>query len=252
MPEARLPRLVGMGSREDARSVRFHRHPGVELIYVNKGLCRTRIQGSEEVLEGRPGWLYVIPAGALHDQRRMTVSRTTYLVLDTAQVRIQAWPRLLYLGPESHEARWLCDVYELARTAPASDDMAGGLLLALLRRLETRIEQRDDAPRVPQPVATAISLVRDNIDSELTVAQVGKAGGLSASRMAALFKQHCGCGIIAYQQQLRLDRARRLLQDPYLRVSEVARACGYADVNYFIRLFRQRHGAAPNRWRKRH
>jgi len=248
---ARLPKLTGVGGSEHARWVKFHKHEGLELIYVNKGHCRTMVAGAEEALEAWAGWLHVIPANTLHDQQRMEMSRTTYLTVDTADVRTERWPRLLYLGPESPEARWLCDIPDLARTFSGDGEVIGGLLLALLHKLGARIAARGNGLPVPQSVATAVSFVRDHVAEELTVAAVGRAAGLSGSRMAALFKRHCGCGIIAYQQRLRMDKARRLLQDPYMRVSEAALGCGYRDVNYFIRLFRRRHGVAPTAWRRR-
>ena len=46
-------------------------------------------------------------------------------------------------------------------------------------------------------------------------------------------------------------KARRLLLDPDLPVSEVAVACGYDDALYFSRVFRRVCGVSPTEYRKR-
>ena len=80
---------------------------------------------------------------------------------------------------------------------------------------------------------------------------LARASALSASHLAALFRQHLGCAPMAWLQQQRLELACRLLRNAYLSVAEVAAACGYPDANYFARLFRQRHGCTPGAWRRR-
>jgi len=251
MSAATQPTVIGMGSSEHDHRVKFHRHPGTEFIYVNKGRCVTVVEGSDEKLEGRPGWLYVIPRGASHDQDRPELSRTTYVVARIDGRVGRAFPRLLYVGPDSHEARWLLDIYDLGGAhGDAASATRNALMHAVVERLRMRVANAESGERVPQAVATAISFLRDNVREDVAVDDVARAVNLSPSRAAAVFKKHCGCGIVAYQQGLRMEMARTLLQDPYMRVSEAANACGYADVNYFIRLFRKRNGLSPNEWRK--
>jgi len=53
-----------------------------------------------------------------------------------------------------------------------------------------------------------------------------------------------------YLISLRLNYALELLQNPAVRIFEIADRCGFSDAMYFQRCFRQRFGMAPGRYRK--
>jgi two-component system response regulator YesN len=48
-----------------------------------------------------------------------------------------------------------------------------------------------------------------------------------------------------------MERARELLADPRLRVSEVAYAVGFTDANHFAKSFRRHYGLSPTLCRER-
>ena len=55
---------------------------------------------------------------------------------------------------------------------------------------------------------------------------------------------------MAYLYDFRLAIGRKLLENDYLSIKEIAARCGFADANYFIRAFRKRHGCSPGKLRK--
>ena len=101
----------------------------------------------------------------------------------------------------------------------------------------------------PAVVAT-VRYFQEHLARPLSLSAVAQHVGISISHLTSLFKQHCGCSPMQYLQRSRMERAEWLLDNPYLRIHEVALACGYEDVNYFVRLFTQTHGQPPGRWRK--
>jgi len=82
------------------------------------------------------------------------------------------------------------------------------------------------------------------------VNDLARVAELSPSHLTALFRSHVGCGPLAFVQRQRLERACRMLRNEYVSVAETADACGYADANYFSRLFRQTYQCSPSEWRK--
>ena len=52
-----------------------------------------------------------------------------------------------------------------------------------------------------------------------------------------------------YLNRLRISKAQELLAASDLRVYEVAEQTGFANVNYFIRVFNQHTQMSPNRYR---
>ena len=58
-------------------------------------------------------------------------------------------------------------------------------------------------------------------------------------------------GLTPYQYflQLRIHRAKELLQDPRLSVKEVSARMMFENQYYFSRLFRKKTGLSPTQWR---
>ena len=56
---------------------------------------------------------------------------------------------------------------------------------------------------------------------------------------------------LRYLQQLRVERAKKLLEQPHRRLAEITRAVGYEDTSAFSRLFHNRTGMTPGAYRSR-
>jgi two-component system response regulator YesN len=67
-----------------------------------------------------------------------------------------------------------------------------------------------------------------------------------------VFKQQTGMTFSEYRVLRRVENACRMLLDHRLRISEVAYACGFGSVPYFIRAFRRHQGCSPSQYRARH
>jgi AraC-like DNA-binding protein len=74
---------------------------------------------------------------------------------------------------------------------------------------------------------------------------VAQAFYLSPNYLSHLF-QKCGpMGFNEYLNHIRLEQARMLLKGHDMKVKDVAHACGFADSNYFCRLFRKNTERSP-------
>lgn len=74
---------------------------------------------------------------------------------------------------------------------------------------------------------------------------------LSRNYMADLFKQETGMTIGYYIIQLRMEEAKRLLQDRSLKKYEIARQIGYEDYDHFVKNFKKHYGLSPMEYQKR-
>ena len=64
------------------------------------------------------------------------------------------------------------------------------------------------------------------------------------------FKAALGKTPVDYLQGLRLGAARDLLQQTNLSLQEICALCGYQEVSYFTRLFRQYFQTTPGKYRE--
>ena len=72
----------------------------------------------------------------------------------------------------------------------------------------------------------------------------------SRTKLYDTFSKSCGTGIASYIKAVRLEKARRLLKDMELSVTEISAGVGFDDYNYFSRVFKNKFGQSPRNYRK--
>ena len=72
---------------------------------------------------------------------------------------------------------------------------------------------------------------------------------LSPCYFSKLFKKQTGLTFTEYRRRARVEKAKRLLLDPYRRVSEVAFEAGFESIPYFNRVFRRFVTCSPSQYR---
>lgn len=110
--------------------------------------------------------------------------------------------------------------------------------------------QRHGAEGHSRPVQTALLYVRQHLAEPLSLRTVAAALGCNASYFSARFKKETGQTLTEFILQERMRLAADLLLSTRLQVQTVAQYCGYLDVNYFSRVFRQTAGCSPSEYRK--
>jgi len=82
-----------------------------------------------------------------------------------------------------------------------------------------------------------------------TVEQLADEIGLSASRLAHLFRQETGKSIQSYVLDRRLVMAAMLIVQTHERISQIAYSVGFGDVSNFNHAFKRRFGMPPRQYR---
>jgi transcriptional regulator GlxA family with amidase domain len=99
-------------------------------------------------------------------------------------------------------------------------------------------------------LAAAIRRMEESIEEPLTIAGIAAEIRLSARSMQTLFVHHLGATPRTYYLDLRLDAARRLLQQTRRSMVEVAVASGFSSASAFSRAFRRRYRRTPRELRR--
>ena len=86
-------------------------------------------------------------------------------------------------------------------------------------------------------------------DEEVTVEAVTKELGYTRQYISGRFHRITGRLLSQFLKEKRLEKAARLLKGGNLRVSQVARRCGFDSENYFRQQFRMRYGMSPRQFR---
>lgn len=96
--------------------------------------------------------------------------------------------------------------------------------------------------------------IRDYLDrnyqQEITLQHIADRFFLSRENVSRKFKQVTGENLSDYLTNLRIDKAKELLQNSDMRLSRISELIGYEDEKYFSRVFKKATGLTPREYRK--
>ncbi len=102
------------------------------------------------------------------------------------------------------------------------------------------------ASRASRLVEQVCRYARENIQREITVADIAAHLHLHPNYLLRLFKEQTGEAVIELLIRTRIERAMELLRtDPQVKIYEVAEAVGYDSVSHFSRIFKRKTGMSP-------
>ncbi|MEF2174438.1 GlxA family transcriptional regulator [Pseudomonas aeruginosa] len=93
--------------------------------------------------------------------------------------------------------------------------------------------------------------IEANHAEPLGLERMAAQAGLALRTLKRRFGAATGLSPIRYLQQVRVDRAKKLLLATPLSIREIAYEVGYENVSFFVRLFRKEAGDTPSHWRGR-
>jgi AraC-like DNA-binding protein len=100
-------------------------------------------------------------------------------------------------------------------------------------------------------IQRAKDLIESRQQEDLSVGDVAKMLNISVFYFCKVFRKATGLTFTEYLAQVRVAKARNLLQNPHVRISEVAFEVGFQSITHFNRVFRKLTGESPTAFRSR-
>src|SRR3546814_197501 len=94
-------------------------------------------------------------------------------------------------------------------------------------------------------------LFRANVEQQISPEKIAEELGLSYSWFRKTFKAYTGIAPGQYLIQLKIEKAKMLLADPARSVKEIAHELNFDSSFYFSRLFKEKTGMPPEKYRKK-
>jgi len=96
------------------------------------------------------------------------------------------------------------------------------------------------------------SVLEEQYRDPPSIDQLAETVGLSASRLAHLFRREIGKSIQGYVIERRLLMAAMLIVQSHEQISQIAYSVGFGDVSNFNHSFKRRFGMSPRQYRAGH
>ncbi|UKS26994.1 response regulator [Paenibacillus sp. HWE-109] len=125
------------------------------------------------------------------------------------------------------------------------------VLLARLEMHYVRLNASRIAVSDHPDINKIIAYLHEHYAQEITLASLANLVRMDDKYLSGLFKKKMGLNIIQYLHQIRIEHARRLLRETDLTISHIGEIVGFANDNYFIKIFKRFAGMTPAVFRHR-
>lgn len=96
----------------------------------------------------------------------------------------------------------------------------------------------------------ALDFIHEHYKENISLEDVVKAVKSNVSSFSVLFKEKTGMTFVQYLTEFRIERAKYLLENSKLTVTEIAEQTGFVNASYFGTVFRKKEGISPLQYRK--
>lgn len=105
--------------------------------------------------------------------------------------------------------------------------------------------------RNAERIKLMLSYIHQNYAGEISTKQIAASAMISESECLRCFRNTIGTTPIQYVKQYRIQQAAQLLTSTRQHVADIASRCGFQDMSYFTKTFRELKGCAPTQYRQK-
>ena len=156
----------------------------------------------------------------------------------------------LYIMVIGNFPEYASDVKPLTSARIFATQDAVALCNTLTEAFMSLIELQDDVGNAQpnQIVAKAMHIVKHRFQEDLTLDSVAEELNISLFYLSKLFRKNKGISFTEYLTQVRLEHAKKLLEEGQKCVKEVAYATGFNSQSYFSKVFKKYTGKSPSEY----
>ena len=117
--------------------------------------------------------------------------------------------------------------------------------------LEPKLEEKEYDEAVPQPrIQEIISYIDGHYCDNITLQKISEKFYINSGYLSRMFKEETGESYVNYVTNKKMERAKSLLMNKDLSITDIANILSYKDINYFSSLFKKLVGMSPQKYRK--
>ena len=164
---------------------------------------------------------------------------------------IGSYGHIQYFEPEGEVIRILRHIYELGKSRQIKDAYQSSVLAYrfLMELYKSRSTTASAASSQPEVIVRALQYMELHYRTIEGLEALAQTLRLSRYHFLRLFRIHTGTTPMVHLNKLRIEKAASLLRTTALTLDEIAEAAGYANGNYFAKVFRHWVGTSPGKYR---
>ena len=147
-------------------------------------------------------------------------------------------------------------IADLTRECAEKDAYSDRMCRLYLQQLLIELQRQEQMGARNHPKGDAAILLRaqriicDNARCKLSVPEIARRAGVSASYLTALFHKHLPFSPGAYIRRVKLEESRAMIREGTLNFTQIAQMLEYSTVHQFSRQFKEVFGMTPSEYAK--
>ena len=260
---------------QDFRVVPIHWHEEMETGIVMEGMVMLHTPKQEWTLQKGDG--FFINSGMLHEMKscqegpckvRILAFHPRLVGTEENSIFWEKYVRPVLEHPEIEslrldqdlqsarrdliEASWLsCRNEEYGYESQVRENLTRLLLLIGDGRPQMLMENAEKYRRYNERTKQMLTFIKRHFGEELSVRDIADSASISESECLRCFRKILDTSPIAYLKTYRLQRAAELLETTSRKVSDIAAQCGFGEMSYFAKSFREIYRCTPSQYRSR-
>ncbi len=252
------------------------------LVYIEDGTGRFRI--ADEEFEARPGDLFWIPPGVIHEMTgfppsmlcpyahfdlvyRPDFSHWDFVIPEGMTelgeltglmhppvaeefMALQGKPAIAHSHLVGERLHLICE--QATRATPYAQLWMSAAMVEILAIMLEACESESAEAGVQYRIALerTARYMRNHCQGPQSIPVLARRTGLSTCYFRRLFRHNFGMSPHAYLMQARLNRAKDLMLHTALSLSEIAEEAGFSSIHNFSRAFTRLQGSSPSEFRR--
>ncbi|WP_286156765.1 response regulator [Romboutsia ilealis] len=121
-------------------------------------------------------------------------------------------------------------------------------LISMIKFMHTKLDNTQES--ISPVIIKLLNHIEKNYQKDLNLKEISDSLNINSIYLGQLFQKEIGILFSDYINNFRINKAKDLLVNTSLKVSEIGELVGYYNKNYFYRKFKSIVGITPSEWRK--
>ena len=241
----------------DSGSIRPKGRPDYHILYITEGICFVKLDG--KLVEAKAGSLILFLPHEIQDYHfKGEIHSKSYFIHFDGHVCHELFDsyteRMFYIGKNSRLERLLSAMIDEFQLKLLSwEGACQGQLLNIISLFSREINLIRNNSNVTSnsKITDVCNVMYSNYAKEVTIPEYASMCNLSESRFSHLFKKNTGVSPMQYILNIRIEKAKELLENTELPIAEISDMIGMQSQHYFSRIFKKYTNMSPSEYRNR-